>query len=140
MADTENIDFWTCEDDDEEVLTFETVDDAVHAHLEVTSSRHWPEVLTVHAWARAELGTSDVDSTAAAALEMAIDGLNDEYGHGGYQPSERVKELAKQLAQAIVDEYEPWQCHRVPEANVTVNTLDWVKANRPDWLEGPGKR
>lgn len=76
-------------------------------------------------------------------LESLIEQLDEEYADpdgDGTRPTEAMLVAEKAFVAAVLADYTPWSCK--PTGNtVTVNALEWVRANRPDWLasrEGSG--
>jgi len=123
------IEFW--DQDDVEQLSHSEQDEAIEYILDGLDEL--PETLEICGYARMEVKES-ADNLAERVLEDLIENLDDEYG--GEEPteiSEKMKNKSKEFVQFILDVYESWQCEIVKRETIKVD--DWVKENRPDWLE-----
>jgi len=92
-----------------------------------------PETVTILEYGPRTIDTDDSD----AVLERYLEGLDEEYGNperDGDTPTPAMKAAAAAFVAAVNAEYEVWQC--VPTGrSETVNVLQWVKENAPEWLE-----
>jgi Mg2+/Co2+ transporter CorC len=78
----------------------------------------------------------DVSRLTERMLEQILEDLDDEYGDpngGDTKPTTSMKQAAHALVEAIVEDYIVWAHDKVEEHEVDVR--EWVKTNRPDWLE-----
>lgn len=67
-------------------------------------------------------------------LERLIEDLDDEFGPpGGSEITADMRTAAFLFVERIRRQYRVWSCDMVSEQ--TVNARDWVRENRPEWLE-----
>ena len=96
----------------------------------------FPEKITICAFARMEVNTIILHP-----LEDCLEALDEEYGNpdnGEYSESTEVmREAERAFLTTIKKEYTPWMCEEVCRKEIVVT--DWIKENRPDWLEEKGK-
>jgi len=115
---------------DEERLVYTDEDVAIEAILDGIDGP-LPETITICGFARME-----IDTLRLIPLEDCLETLDEEYGDpdGEYSEStEAMKEAERVFLAAIKKEYTPWACEEVCRKEITV--ADWVKENRPDWLQ-----
>jgi len=115
---------------DEERLEYADEDVAIEAILDGIDGP-LPETITICGFARME-----VDTLRLNPLEDCLETLDEEYGDpdGEYSEStEAMKEAERVFLAAIKKEYTTWACEEVCRKEITV--ADWVKENRPDWLQ-----
>ena len=123
--------FWGQEED--ERLTHTEMDDAIESILDSPISE-LPETIEVCGFTHIKL--TDVDSLAEGVLERFLDRLDEEYSDpdGCYtDPTGKMIEASKEFVATVLDEYKVWACELV--SRETVNVKDWIKENRPEWLE-----
>jgi hypothetical protein len=121
----------TCVDPDEAI---EEIIDGYYGEGEATEDvlRDLGEV-SVTGFAHAELNR---ESVAEMMLEDTLERIGETYGDPdgeGDQATDAMKSAALVCADAIIADYRVWLCEPVTEYKV--NALEWVKENRPDWLE-----
>lgn len=123
--------YWDCSDP--EYLTHTEMDDALDSYL--SDGREMPETLEVHGYARMKKPTVDV--LADDILERTLEDLDCivELGSpdGPTKATEQMKAASIAFAGAILRDYTPWACEVV--ITHKINAEDWIKKNRPDWLE-----
>jgi len=134
MAKTERkIEVWGKEDDEQ--LTHTEMDDAIESELEGMEDP-LPETIDVCGFARS---MPNAKRLAGDVLERLLENLDAEYGNpDGYmeytdQYLESMKAAAEEFVAAVLDKYTVWACDFVKREKV--NVQEWIKANRPDWLE-----
>ena len=133
MNTEKDIIYWDCEES--EILTHTDIDEAVEYFLENIEIKDWPEITEVSGYAKLKISESEKARYAERILENLLEDLDEEYGGEDYtEPSDKMKEAAKRFMDEFVNEYQVWRCW--PEVTEKVNTMEWVKKNRPDWLEG----
>jgi hypothetical protein len=132
--------FWTC-DDTVERLDHEDKDDAIEEYLDGLLGPHMtvaeviaalPEELEVFGYARME-ATLPYHTHPLEDLLLALD---EEYGDPDgpdREPTPEMIEAEKAFLAVVLEEYQPWACEQV--CTETVNTMEWVKTHRTDWLE-----
>jgi hypothetical protein len=119
--------FWTCDDGEE--LSCRDFDEAVCEYLEDLEPEEWPETLEVRGFDPMVVAMPDV-------LAKLIDTLDEEYGDpygGSTEATEAMREAEHEFLEVVGREYKPWACDQVCVR--TINVLEWVKANEPQWLE-----
>jgi len=123
---------WDCEGTD--TLYHTDCGDAIEAYLSDTPNEWWPETLEVRGYARMTVTIKE-----GSALDFVLEQLDEIYG-GPDGPvedaTEKMHEAEKEFLDVVAAEYTPWVCE--PVEKVTVNVLEWVKKNRPEWLEEEG--
>jgi hypothetical protein len=132
MSEDREIVFWSASDTGH--LTETDMDDSIQYHLEQFELGHWPETVDVRGYARMRVGAH-----ACNPLEHVLEHLDEEYGDpdGGWaDPTDAMKQAEAEFLAVIEREYTPWACEQV--ATKTVNVMDWIKKNRPDWLGDDG--
>lgn len=115
---------------DDERLEYADEDVAIEAILDGIDGP-LPETITICGFARME-----VDILRLNPLEDCLETLDEEYGdpEGEYSEStETMKEAERVFLAAIKKEYTTWMCEEV--CRKEINVADWVKENRPDWLQ-----
>lgn len=118
-----------------ETLTHDNVDDAVEEFLDATEASMWPETLTVAAHQNVTIEDSYAESLADWALEHMLESLDEEYGGEDYtDPTPKMKDAALAFARAVVSEYSPWRCERVPAEDIEVDVAAWVHEHNPEWI------
>jgi hypothetical protein len=139
LGDWENkIEFWANEYEGN--LHHRNIDDAIE---DILSGEWGPpstikelediEEIELCGYVRMEVN-EDVDKLVLYHMEHLLEGLDEEYNCG--EPTEitdSMKEAAAEFIRKVLAEYVPWNCESV--ITVTVPVMEWVKANRPDWLE-----
>lgn len=69
-------------------------------------------------------------------LKSILERLDEEYGDDDLdseytKPTQAMKEAEKTFMEVIAREYMIFMCEIV--THETINVLDWIKSNRPDW-------
>jgi hypothetical protein len=137
MADREIL-WWDCEDPD--ILSYEEPDAAIENYLDclaVDNVSELPETVTLNAYAKVEV---NLEKEAADVLDYLLDFWNDEYGGPDDRPEEAtssMKAAAEEFIKKVFAEYDVRACEKVSEREI--NVQEWVKKNRPDWLEKDGE-
>ena len=119
-----------------EYLTHTEMDDAIESMLDgIGDINVLPKTIEICSYARMELPKAE--SLASSVLESLIEDLDNEHGDptGDHltEISDTMKEAAKDFVTAVLKEYVSWACELVKCE--TVNVQEWIKENRPDWLE-----
>jgi len=106
--------------------------EAITNALDSWEIKDWPETITINKYARMVPSPKDLEGSL---VESALEWLDDTFGEpdvGYTKPTPAMLVAEKVFVAAILDEYEPWMCEQVGEE--TINVLEWVKANIPEWL------
>jgi hypothetical protein len=122
--------FWDAEDT--EILTHTDQDDAIECLLD--GFDELPDMLEIYGYTRMELPSTD--SLTTHVLEEMLSRLDEDYGNpedNHQEATDTMKEAAKAFVEIVKNEYVPWACEIVKHK--TIDVQEWVKANRPDWLE-----
>jgi hypothetical protein len=131
VPDKVHVEFWG--DEMDEVLSYEDMDEYIESVLDdFMEPSHCPETLIVWGYAHKEMTTKDMPSV----LDNLLEGLDEDFGNpdGGYsEVTEAMKEAEKVFLEVVRKEYTPWICE--PVCKEEINVTDWIKENRPDWLE-----
>ena len=91
--------------------------------LDQADLHNLPAFVDVHGYARMVIGEKEIVNRAENALNDLLDQLDEEYRTGPPEcdPSERTEvteAAARKFLQAVVDEYEVWNCERIVTARV----------------------
>ena len=128
-----HIDYWDAEGAD--VLTHTDTDEAIEACLGNMDVGDWPETVVVDGFVIVEpLPTSRIHEKI---IDVVLDDLDEHYGSvEGSAPevTSKMREAANLFIQTVVSEYDGQPVERVK--TVTVNSIDWIKENCPEWLIG----
>ena len=95
-----------------------------------------PETIKVYGFARQRLSDASKEFIAKDCLERLLEGLDDEYAEpdAGYSdPTDGMIKASKEFVSAVLKEYVIWACE--PVKHEIINVREWIKNNRPDWLE-----
>lgn len=113
-------------------LTAIDEDEAIESILDDYTDNNFPEKITICGYAHMKIDISYLNP-----LEHCIENLDEEYGDpdsGGYSdPTDAMKDAERVFLEVIKKEYQVWTCEPVCKKEIIV--ADWVKKNRPDWLE-----
>ena len=128
--------------EDQEQLEHYTRNDYIVSFLDGHLSPA-PEVVDVQKYKRIEL---DPDVETDAIIENTIENwdvsLSDPEGDTGlHDPATipEVREAAETFCKILVEHYCVWMCE--PDGPVEeVDTLEWIKEHRPDWLNNEPDR
>jgi hypothetical protein len=132
--------FWAL--GDEEELVHDTIDGIVEEFLD----SFWEPDMTVQQFLDAipetveVIGYKRMEPTAIDCPEV-LDGilytLDETFGDPNGDETKAtpaMKAAEQEFFKKIVAEYESWACETSGHKE-TVNCLDWIKANSPEWLE-----
>lgn len=122
-----DIEFWSATDD--EILSHETVDEAVESFLE--DCDQFPETIEIRGYARMQ-PSPDV----LRPLEDLLEYLDEEYGDPDGPPTEataKMKEAERAFINVVLQDYSSWACEQVTTEIILVN--EWIGNKRPEWLE-----
>jgi len=118
-----------------EHLTHTEMDVAIEAALDgMDDINNLPEILTVRGYARMELPSAK--SLAINALDSMLETLDEEHSNpegDGTARTDEMQKAAVEFATVVLDGYTSWACEIVKTE--TINVQEWIKENRPDWLE-----
>lgn len=132
------VEYWSIEEGCES-LSITDPDEAMGEYLADLPRDAWPETLDVMCYVRdaAFFGDhSQVIDWIHDALDETYSGPDSETGScDSRDATPEIESLAKKLCDAICKQYVPWTCSRVPERDITVNVMDWVRENESGWLE-----
>lgn len=123
-----NVEFWDKED--VEYLWHQDKDEAIHHLLEEENTI--PLELKIYGYARKSISPEYEEGL----LENIYETLNGEYSSPDgdcCDPNEKVIEAFNNFFKILTEEYEPWGCEVV--CSEKINTKEWIKKNRPDWLK-----
>jgi len=130
MADAAKPDFWGVNDPDQ--LEYTDKDEAIEAFLDgMASDGDLPDTVEVTAYRKLEI---PVESNATSALDSLLEYLDEEYGDpdGDYsKPTEKMKAAARAFVAAVKEEYEVFQCERIPGTTEIVNVGEWLSRMTP---------
>ena len=121
-----------------EVLEHRDRDEAISCYLDDIEPEHWPETVTVTAYAPMEL-PSNVQAWLSPLDDM-LETMDEEYGNpegDATEPSATLREAERVFVEAVVAEYHVWMHEDI--STEEVNVAEWVAQNEPQWLE-PTKR
>jgi hypothetical protein len=128
---SEKIEFWDCSDQTE-TLHWEDKNQAIESYLDDLTHDDQPATLTVYGFARMSPNWKRLEINV---LDDLIENLDEEYG----SPDEAtiqtaiMQQAAKEFVQKIAAEYQTWSC--VVKTSEEINVMEWIKENRPHWLE-----
>jgi hypothetical protein len=135
--------FWTC-DKDAELVTCESVDDAVEDYLDNCDPADVAEMveITVYGWTPVKYDPDDTERRRLA--EDILQGFLENHCEELLNPEDawwdavtpRMETASRALVDLIVRELNVWSCEQKQTASITVNVPGWIMVNRPDWLEG----
>jgi len=132
MTDEREIIAWSC-NREEEHLTYDDMDDAIEAYLDDfgPTGERTPKTVTVYGFARMELKRAEC-RVLADLLERLDEEYGDPDGDWGVATT-AMEEAEKHFIDVVLAEYCPWACEAVKE--VTVDTNEWIKEHRPNWIK-----
>ena len=120
--------YWSCRDDIERLPPCTSRDEAVEWHIDDCD---WvAPTLTLYGFARME-----PDLGIDQSLEPLLECLDEEHGDpdgDSTEPTERMKAAEAEFHKVVLEEYESWACEVVTTEKV--DTLAWLKENKPDWV------
>jgi len=119
----------------EDILDGMEVDILTASHL-AKNIKDMPETIKVYGFARQRLSDASKEFIAKDCLERLLEGLDDEYAEpdAGYSdPTDGMIKASKEFVSAVLKEYVIWACE--PVKHEIINVREWIKNNRPDWLE-----
>lgn len=139
-----NLMFYTCEEDPEH-LYYTDEDDAIEEVLDGMLSPTMkandvlstlPSSVTVYCYVPYNISDLDINIFANNMLQGLLEALDDRFGNDDDHTSitEEQLILAKTFVQTIVNNYDVWSCKEISKHEI--DTLSWIKENRPYWLEG----
>lgn len=145
-ADLPEPDFWTCKEDaeqldcsDEDEAIEEYLDFSLHPNMTAAQAMAaLPKTVEVYGYTRDEgPDEKEKNSWALGLTEQLLEWIDDEYGDpDGETDNENepeVKNIAREMVDKALENYTIWRCHKV--CTKTVDVEEWVKKERPDWLE-----
>jgi hypothetical protein len=110
--------FYTCRED-EERLSFTSIQEAVEQWADDTFPDPLPETVTVYGYGRMKPKTCPT-----SPLDDMLERLDEEYGDPeGYHETpvtDAMREAERQFIAAVLAEYDPWACVKVSEEVVRV--------------------
>ena len=118
----------------QEILTDDTIDEAVESHLDDWDAGPVPENLEVNGYARENVSEEFTKECFNVALEGVHERLMERYGYEDEIPLDTDGVDAFEVAvNNLCKSFKSWSCEVV--TTKTVNTKDWVEKNRPDWIK-----
>lgn len=108
---------------DDEVLTYTHPDEYIKAFLD-EAHPDYPETIEVVKYQPMKPSIGALDDHV---LEYVLEALDEEYGNpdGGWpDATQKMRELAREFVQGVIDEYDPW-AHE-PVGGETVNVAEWL--------------
>ena len=130
------VEYWDCDEGAEE-LRHRCMHDAIEYCLDGMHPDPLPETVEVHGFARMQLNPAEW-SGWRGPLESFLENLDEDYGHPTdyTTPTDTMRKAERAFVEAVLREYEVWRCYKV--CTETVNVAEWVRENRPEWLESQG--
>lgn len=124
-------DYYDC-DGDREILSNTDVDEAVADFLDRNEPKLWPDAVEVYGWSRMKY-----EFDADRILERALEDADEEHGNPdeSTEPTPAMIAAARAFCEAMDREYTVWACERDSAPVATVMIADWVRKERPDWIE-----
>ncbi len=121
--------FWGLKD--QERLTCTDPDEVIEACLEDADPECPPKTILI-------CGFVPMDATLNPdrCLDDILCSLDEEYGDSEGEPTnptEAMKRAMQTCCDTILKDYISWACEQV--CSQEVNVQEWIKKNRPDWLE-----
>ncbi|MEE9365868.1 MAG: hypothetical protein V3W44_04185 [Dehalococcoidales bacterium] len=131
MSEKKEPELWGTEND--ERLTHSKMGEAIEAELDNWDTDKLTGTLVMCGYVHEEM--AGAASWSDHVLEHLLEDLDDNYGdpEGSIETTDNMKKAATVFVQAVLDEYTVWQCEVVDRKEIDV--AEWVKENRPDWLE-----
>lgn len=128
------IEYWDCEED-AEMLYYESMDEAIESYLDSQLDLEdiWSTyTLTVYGFVPSNPTKLKLEGNI---LETVLEWLDEEYGPDDdyTKPTDAMIEAEDIFIEAILKEYRSRRYKAVEK--VEINVAEWVKENRPDWLE-----
>jgi len=126
--------FWGIKDQDNDHMTATDPGEAIHDLLDYLDSDEWPETVTAVAYVSVSIPEGYL---RRVPIERVLEVLDEEFGDRDGYPTEATAKMLDAEAvfiKAVLAEYVPYTCEPTGE-EFTVNTLEWVKENEPEWLE-----
>lgn len=112
--------------------------ETIDLHLEAIDRELWPEILEIECFRQSVVPETFL---ASVALDRVLECLDEEFGNpdGDYSdPTDAMKAAEAVFIKAVLFEYSVWSCEETGEVE-RVNVLEWVRENRPDWLDDNGE-
>ena len=129
-----SIDFYACEQG-AETLTHTAVDDAVDAWLDALDLEHWPDVLTVHAFARQEISEQERHDCAEHLVHTLLEHFEEYFDPNSVSTPKHAVEAARVFVDAVLAKQPVWSCEVVPTAAVEVEVAAWVSEHAAHWVK-----
>ena len=131
MSEEREIVYWDA--DGEERLTHDDRDEAIESILE--NSDQGDGDLEICGYARMALpGTERMaDEVLEHLFEYTLEEYSDPEGDYDAGQTDAMKAAAIKFIEVFKAEYVPWACEIVKRE--TIDVEEWIKENRPDWLE-----
>ncbi|MBW2090653.1 MAG: hypothetical protein JRI34_00820 [Deltaproteobacteria bacterium] len=135
--------FW--DQDDRVELRFNNPDEAVEGIIDEMYPTPIEEIgdITIYEYKRANIEMSGaIDNDKELMIENIYERLDEEYGdhQNGEFPDiphddPEIQQAWDKFVESVEKTYVPWACEKTGNT-ITVNALEWVKENMPEWLEG----
>lgn len=129
-----DIAFYDCQVDAES-LSHTTVDDAVEHRLDALDVEHWPDVLTVHAYARDVVDERARQWCAELAAERLFDDLEEYFDPDSDETPPHAIDAARVFVDTVLATQIVWSCSEVPDAAVEVNVAEWIREHKRHWVD-----
>lgn len=134
MTEQNEIEYWDCEEDTD-ILYYESMDEAIESYLDshLDLEDLWStDTLTVYCFVPIY---PTFQILRGYVIEKVLEWLDEEYGsEDGYtEATDAMIEAEGIFIDVILKEYKP-QRYKVAK-KIEINVAEWVKENRPDWLD-----
>lgn len=139
MEEIRKVEFWDQEDGD--ILTHTEQDEAIEYILDglIVDVNDLPETLEICGYARKEMSDKSLNWDVEYVVESLIERWDEEYGGDDYTKiTDDMKSVAENFINEMKELYIVWQCEIVKKE--TINVKEWIKENRPNWLENSPTR
>lgn len=132
MTEEPKADFWDCNEYAEH-LNYDNIEDAVEFYLDALDELPLGETIEVFGYEHMKIDPSG--HWPDSVLEDFLCNLDENYGDpDSYtDPTEKMKKAAQKFVEVVLEEYAVWACKQV--CSVKIDVTEWVKENRPGWLE-----
>lgn len=113
-----------------EILTYETIDEAMEEYTQDVHTTDWPKEITIYRFERMPIPEKRKAYLSERAIESLIEKLDEEHGEPEGDGTEITNEMlaaAREFVDKVIAKYTVWGCEVAGEE--TVNVADWAEAN-----------